>query len=93
MLIKVFTTNDWTVANATPSPEYMLDLLHGVQKCWETHKCPITVVCRYVNKYLVQWGTLTNAKISCVCNDVLTIKANLFFLNLFWICDIIDRRF
>ncbi|XP_052063941.1 receptor-type tyrosine-protein phosphatase S-like [Mytilus californianus] len=43
--IKVFTAEDWTITNATPSPEYMLDLLHRVQNCWETQKGPITVVC------------------------------------------------
>ncbi|XP_052059403.1 receptor-type tyrosine-protein phosphatase mu-like isoform X2 [Mytilus californianus] len=44
--INVFTANDWTISNAPLSPEYMLDLLQRVQSCWETHKGPITVVCR-----------------------------------------------
>ncbi|XP_071132314.1 receptor-type tyrosine-protein phosphatase epsilon-like [Mytilus edulis] len=43
--INVFTATDWTISNAPPSPEYILDLLQRVQTCWETHKCPITVVC------------------------------------------------
>ncbi|XP_052059524.1 receptor-type tyrosine-protein phosphatase epsilon-like [Mytilus californianus] len=45
MSINVFTANEWTITNAPPSPEYMLDLLQRVQTCWETHKVPITVVC------------------------------------------------
>ncbi|CAC5380716.1 Tyrosine-protein phosphatase non-receptor type 5,Receptor-type tyrosine-protein phosphatase R,Receptor-type tyrosine-protein phosphatase eta,Tyrosine-protein phosphatase non-receptor type 7,Receptor-type tyrosine-protein phosphatase beta [Mytilus coruscus] len=43
--IKVFTAEDWTITNAVPSPEYMLDFLHRVQNYWETQKGPITVVC------------------------------------------------
>ncbi|CAC5421817.1 PTPRK [Mytilus coruscus] len=43
--INVFTADDWTISNAPPSPEYMLDLLQRVQNCWETEKVPITVVC------------------------------------------------
>ncbi|CAG2257823.1 Tyrosine-protein phosphatase non-receptor type 7,Receptor-type tyrosine-protein phosphatase R,Tyrosine-protein phosphatase non-receptor type 5,Receptor-type tyrosine-protein phosphatase beta,Receptor-type tyrosine-protein phosphatase N2 [Mytilus edulis] len=43
--INVFTANDWTISNAPPLPENMLDFLQRVQSCWESHKGPITVVC------------------------------------------------
>ncbi|VDI05784.1 Hypothetical predicted protein [Mytilus galloprovincialis] len=43
--INVFTAEDWTISKAPPSSQYMLDLLQRVQNCWETQKCPITVVC------------------------------------------------
>ncbi|CAC5380708.1 PTPRK [Mytilus coruscus] len=50
--INVFTADDWTISNAPPSPEYMLDLLQRVQNCLETQKVPITVVCRGSTKII-----------------------------------------
>ncbi|XP_071180902.1 receptor-type tyrosine-protein phosphatase mu-like [Mytilus edulis] len=43
--IYVFTAADWTISSAPPSPDYMLDLLQRVEKCWEIQRVPITVVC------------------------------------------------
>ncbi|XP_076115329.1 receptor-type tyrosine-protein phosphatase epsilon-like [Mytilus galloprovincialis] len=44
-IIKVFTTSEWQGA-ALPSTKLMVDLLKSVVSCWNSQKCPITVVCR-----------------------------------------------
>ncbi|CAC5376555.1 Tyrosine-protein phosphatase non-receptor type 5,Tyrosine-protein phosphatase non-receptor type 20,Receptor-type tyrosine-protein phosphatase R,Receptor-type tyrosine-protein phosphatase eta,Tyrosine-protein phosphatase non-receptor type 7,Receptor-type tyrosine-protein phosphatase O,Receptor-type tyrosine-protein phosphatase beta [Mytilus coruscus] len=43
--INVFTTSDWQGATL-PSTKLMVDLLKSVVNCWNSQKCPITVVCR-----------------------------------------------
>ncbi|XP_076115420.1 receptor-type tyrosine-protein phosphatase epsilon-like [Mytilus galloprovincialis] len=44
-IIKVFTTSDWQ-GTALPVTKLMVDLLKSVVSCWNSQKCPITVVCR-----------------------------------------------
>ncbi|CAG2189960.1 Receptor-type tyrosine-protein phosphatase zeta,Tyrosine-protein phosphatase non-receptor type 7,Receptor-type tyrosine-protein phosphatase eta,Receptor-type tyrosine-protein phosphatase R,Tyrosine-protein phosphatase non-receptor type 5,Receptor-type tyrosine-protein phosphatase S,Receptor-type tyrosine-protein phosphatase beta,Receptor-type tyrosine-protein phosphatase O,Receptor-type tyrosine-protein phosphatase kappa,Receptor-type tyrosine-protein phosphatase delta,Receptor-type tyrosine-protein phosph len=44
-IINVFTASDWQGA-ALPSTKLMVDLLKSVVSCWNSQKCPITVVCR-----------------------------------------------
>ncbi|XP_052105234.1 receptor-type tyrosine-protein phosphatase alpha-like [Mytilus californianus] len=44
-IINIFTTSEWQGATL-PSPKLMLDLLTSVFNCWNSQKCPITVVCR-----------------------------------------------
>ncbi|XP_052105247.1 receptor-type tyrosine-protein phosphatase epsilon-like [Mytilus californianus] len=43
--INVFTTSDWEGATLA-STKLMVDLLKSVVNCWNSQKCPITVVCR-----------------------------------------------
>ncbi|CAG2210187.1 unnamed protein product [Mytilus edulis] len=44
-IINVFTTSEWQ-GTALPSTKLMVDLLKSVVSCWNSQKCPITVVCR-----------------------------------------------
>ncbi|XP_071129197.1 receptor-type tyrosine-protein phosphatase alpha-like [Mytilus edulis] len=44
-IINVFTTSDWQ-GTALPVTKLMVNLLKSVVSCWNSQKCPITVVCR-----------------------------------------------